>query len=390
MGYATLSYRSKTSFVLGAALVLTLAALLILTRQSYALSAPTERYIVVLKDSVRDSRSVASEHSRSHQAEVNYVYSNALKGYAAKIPAGRLQAIERDPRVAYVEPDGIATTTTTQTNATWGLDRIDQASLPLNGEYTYTSAGSNVTSYIIDTGIRKSHTDFGSRVTDGFDAVDGALPADDCNGHGTHVAGTAGGSQYGVAKNTTIVAVRVLDCAGSGYWSWIIAGIDYVTAAHIPGTSAVANMSLGGGANASADTAIKNSIAKGVTYVVAAGNSSADACKYSPARVAEAITVGATDKTDTKASFSNWGSCIDLFAPGVGITSTWFNSDTDTNTLNGTSMASPHAAGVAAQYLELNPAASPNDVRNALYAQTTKDIVKRSRSINDHLLLTKY
>jgi subtilisin family serine protease len=245
-----------------------------------------------------------------------------------------------------------------------------------------------VKAYIIDTGIRFTHTDFGGRAIPGFDAVIPGGPASDCNGHGTHVSGTIGGSTYGVAKSVTLVAVRVLSCAGTGLTSWVIAGIDWVTGNHQAGQPAVANMSLGGGVSASLDTAVRNSIADGVSYAVAAGNDSADACTSSPADVAEAMTVGATDTTDTRASFSNFGSCVDWFAPGVNITSDWWLTDTSTNTISGTSMATPHTAGVAALYLQSNPTAAPAAVRTALFNLTTKGIVKSSNTANNHLLFT--
>ena len=356
-------------------------------------------YIVVLKDSVGLAGPVAAEHSRRFGADVSYVYETALKGYAATLPVKAAEALAaHNPQVAYIEPDGVVTADTTQTSATWGLDRLDQRSLPLTSSYTYTSTGAGVTAYIIDTGIRISHAEFGGiggRASYGFDAVDGSLPADDCNGHGTHVAGTVGGQTYGVAKGVKLVAVRVLDCNGSGTWSGVIAGIDWVTGQHQVGSPAVANMSLIGSGDASVDQAVRNSIADGVSYAVAAGNGNIfgfaqDACKSSPARVTEAMTIGATDKTDRKASFSNYGNCVDWFAPGVGITSAWKTSDTATNTISGTSMAAPHTAGVAALYLQANPTALPASVRDALYATTTKGIVTSSKTTNNHLLYTNY
>ncbi len=357
-----------------------------------ATAAPPEglkdKYIVVLKDTAPESRGVADEHARNHQIKVSRVYSHALKGYAAEIPAGRLIALRHDPRVDYIEADGIATTTATQSGATWGLDRVDQRSRTLNGTFRYSAAGTGVKAYIIDTGIRASHTDFGGRVVQGFDAVDSSLPADDCNGHGTHVAGTTGGNRYGVAKNVTLVAVRVLDCGGSGSWSGIIAGIDYVTADHQAGQPAVANMSLGGGASSAIDSAVKKSIADGVSYAVAAGNSSTNACNNSPARVSEAMTISATDRNDARPSWANYGSCVDWFAPGAAITSAWHTGDTATNTISGTSMATPHSAGVAALYLAGNRNASPSQVRQVLYFLTTKNIVYQDWSANDHLLFT--
>jgi len=375
-----------------AALAALAAALVALPAQA-AGNAPG-RYIVVLDESVGQPGSVAAEHTSRFGGSVTHVYRHALKGYAATLSAAAVEALSRDRRVAYVEPDGPVEAFATQSNATWGLDRIDQRSLPLSGTFTYTNTGSGVKAYIIDTGIRFGHTDFGGRATSGYDSIDGGT-ADDCNGHGTHVAGTVGGSNWGVAKGVSLVAVRVLDCGGSGTTSGVIAGVDWVTANHAAGEPAVANMSLGGGASSSLDTAVNNSIADGISYAVAAGNGNMvgiaqDACKYSPARVAAAITIGATDKTDKKASWSNYGNCVDWFAPGVGITSAWHTSDTSTNTISGTSMATPHVAGVAALYLQSNTGASPATVRDALYANTTKGIVTSSKTTNNHLLFTNY
>jgi aqualysin 1 len=347
-------------------------------------------YIVVLKEGA-DARSVAAV------AGVNphFVYGAVLNGFAGTLNAGQLNALTRNPNVDYIEQDGIASINTIQTGATWGLDRVDQRALPLSTTYNYLNTGLGVTAYIIDTGANFSLADFAGRITSGYDAVDGGA-ATDCNGHGTHVAGTVGGTKWGVAKAVNLVAVRVLDCAGSGSWSGIIAGMDWVAANHQ--SPAVANMSLGGGLSTAVNDATNRLIASGVTTAVAAGNGNRggkaqDACGYSPASTAAAITVGATDITDTKASFSNYGTCVDFFAPGVNIKSDWYNTAygaDNTRTISGTSMASPHVAGVAALYLQSNPGATPQQVRDALFANTTKGVVKNSNTVNNHLLYSNY
>jgi len=347
------------------------------------------RFIVTLRE-----RTNPAGVAREHGVRPDYVYTHALTGFAGAISDAARAGLLRDNRVVRVEPDGIATIVSTQSGATWGLDRVDQRSLPLSTTFTYTSTGSRVTAYIIDTGIRLAHSEFGGRAVTGFDAVDGGA-ADDCNGHGTHVAGTVGGTVYGVAKQVRLVAVRVLDCGGSGTWSGVIAGIDWVTGNHAAGTPAVSNLSLGGGANSSVDAAVRRMITDGVATAVAAGNGNQggraqDACNYSPSRVAEAMTIGATDKSDQKARWSNYGACVDWFAPGVGITSSWYTGNNATNTISGTSMATPHTAGVAALYLAGNPGASPQMVRSTLYTATTKGKVTSSLTANNHLLFSSY
>jgi subtilisin family serine protease len=257
----------------------------------------------------------------------------------------------------------------TQTGATWGLDRIDQRSLPLSTTYSYTTTGSGVNVYVIDTGIRRTHNDFGGRAFVGFDSVGDGRNTNDCNGHGTHVAGTIGGATWGVAKSVRLFAVRVLNCSGSGTTSGVISGVNWVTANRVK--PAVANMSLGGGASSSLDTAVNNSINAGVTYAVAAGNSNTNAANQSPARVGAAITVGSSTSSDARSSFSNFGSVVDVFAPGSSIRSAWFTSNSATATLSGTSMASPHVAGVAARILQSSPGASPATVRNTIVNNAT-------------------
>jgi subtilisin family serine protease len=330
--------------------------------------------------------------ARDHGVAADFVYTRALNGFAGSISDAAREGLMRDARVTRVELDGVAEAWTTVSPApSWGLDRIDQRALPLSNSFTYTNTGSGVTAYIIDTGILTSHSDFGGRASVGVDEIGDGRNGIDCNGHGTHVSGTVGGTKYGVAKSVSLVAVRVLDCGGSGYWSQVIAGLDWVAANRV--LPAVANMSLGGGASSSVDDAVRGMIASGVATAVAAGNGNAggvaqDACKYSPARVAEAMTIGATDKTDTRASWSNYGNCVDWFGPGVGITSDWLNGGT--NTISGTSMATPHTTGVAAQYLSLNPGATPAAVRSALAANATKGVVKNSKTANSNLLFTNY
>ena len=331
-----------------------------------------DQYIVVFNDKlVEDVEAAAADLSFLHKGQKLHVYKKALKGFSIKLNEKRVRELANDPRVSYVEEDGEVTLSATQSPATWGIDRIDQRDLPLSNSYTYNYTGSGVKAYIIDTGILTTHTQFGGRAIHGRDTVNNDNDATDCNGHGTHVAGTVGGSTYGVAKNVTLVAVRVLDCNGSGTTSGVIAGIDWVTADHAAGAKAVANMSLGGGASSALDTAVNNSINDGISYSVAAGNDNLDACGGSPSRVAAAITVGSTTSTDARSSFSNWGTCLDIFAPGSSITSAWHTSTTATNTISGTSMATPHVAGVAALYLEQNGFQSAATVRDAIVNAST-------------------
>lgn len=343
------------------------------------------QYIVVLRgpttsfDTVNDEGNeidVDVEADRlafKHKGQVDRTWRHALKGMVMLMSPVEAEALAKDPNVALVEEDGVIELDTTQSPATWGLDRIDQHDLPLNNSYVYNTLGSGVTAYVIDTGIRITHSEFGGRASGGFTAINDGNGTNDCNGHGTHVAGTIGGATWGVAKAVALKAVRVLDCSGSGTTSGVISGVDWVTANRT--LPAVANMSLGGGASSALDTAVTNSINSGITYAIAAGNSNVSACTTSPARVTSALTVGATSTSDARASFSNFGTCLDLFAPGVSITSAWNTSNTATNTISGTSMATPHVAGAAALYLSIQPGKTPTDVATALTGNSTANKV---------------
>ena len=308
-----------------------------------------------------------------------------INGFLAEdVDRAALRRLQSDPRVAYVEQDQVMTASATQSNATWGLDRIDQRKRPLNSSYVYNTTAPSVTAYVIDTGIRSDHSEFSGRVIGGVTAINDGRGSEDCNGHGTHVAGTLGGKTYGVAKGVKLFAVRVLDCGGAGSNSGVIAGVDWITYNHQK--PAVANMSLGGGTSQALDDAVRNSISAGVTYAVAAGNENQNACNSSPARVSSALTVASTTRSDSRSSFSNYGSCVDMFAPGQGITAAWYTSESATNTISGTSMATPHLAGVAALYLQRNQSASPSSVASNLIKASTKYVVSGGSSSPNRLL----
>ena len=333
-------------------------------------------YIVTLRESAADAGSTAGKAlAAEYGAKIRTTYSAALNGYSVQLSEAQARKFAADPAVVSVVQNRVFTATATQPNPpSWGLDRIDQRALPANRSYTYPdTAGEGVTAYIIDTGVRITHSDFGGRASYGYDAIDNDNTAQDGNGHGTHVAGTVAGTAHGVAKKARIVGVRVLDNSGSGTTEQVVAGIDWVTRNAVK--PAVANLSLGGGVDPALDTAVRNSIASGVTYAIAAGNDGANASNYSPARVTEAITVGSTTSTDARSSFSNYGTVLDIFAPGSSITSSWNTGDAATNTISGTSMATPHVAGAAALYLAANRTATPAQVSTALTTAATSGVV---------------
>ena len=342
------------------------------------------RYIVVLKDqsaalanetqALRSRPSVeqkGQEVAGRHNARMLKSYKQALRGMVVEADDKALAQLLADPDVAFVEEDGVVRASGTQTGATWGIDRIDQRALPLNSTYNYDTTASTVHAYIIDTGLLSTHSEFSGRVGNGYSAVTDGKGTTDCNGHGTHVTGTVAGTTYGIAKQAKVHPVRVLGCDGSGSNSGVIAGMDWVAQNHIK--PAVANMSLGGGVSSATDAAIATMVNAGVTVAVAAGNDNDNACNYSPARAPSAITVGSTTNTDARSSFSNYGTCVDIFAPGSNILSAWMSGGT--NTISGTSMASPHVAGVAALYLANNPSATPAQVTSALITNSTPNKV---------------
>ena len=352
-----------------------------------------DRYVIVFKNNVEDVDAATAQLMRGKGGTVHYRYRHAIKGFAATIPPQAVDGIRHNPNVETIEPDGLVYKNLTQNNPpNWGLDRIDQRNLPLDNSYTYQNEGEGVTVYIIDSGIRFDHQEFNTsstnnttRATSGYDFVDNDNNAYDCDGHGTHVAGTVGGLSVGVAKKVDLVAVRVLNCSGSGTWSGVIAGVDWVTAnANHP---AVANMSLGGGYYGPMNTAVENSISSGVVYAVSAGNSNYYACNYSPASAPNAITVGSTTSSDSRSSFSNYGTCVDIFAPGSGIYSSTMNTSSSYASWSGTSMASPHVAGVAALYLASNNNATPAQVTSAIITGATSGKVSNAGTGSPNLLL---
>ncbi|HEN9559306.1 TPA: S8 family peptidase [Acinetobacter baumannii] len=347
------------------------------------------QYIVILNKDAGPSKDFAQNIAKQHAGKVLQSYDTVLKGFAIYLPdtAGTafIEAMKKNPQVLSVESDTIVNIdATTQSNPDWGLDRIDQKALPLNSAYSYLQTGSGTTAYIVDTGILSSHQEFSGRVLSGYTAISDGNGTTDCNGHGTHVAGTVGGTTYGVAKNVNLVPIRILGGDGSGASSNVIAGLDWIL--KNGKKPAVVNMSLGGATSSSLDSAVENLYNNGYVMVVAAGNSNTDACTSSPARVSKAITVAATDNTDTRASYSNYGSCVDIFAPGSQINSSWIGSNTATKILNGTSMATPHVAGVVAEMLQSTPTASPQTISTNLLNQASSNVVKNPSGSPNRLL----
>jgi subtilisin family serine protease len=345
----------------------------------HALSGGTavpNSFIVVLKDQKPGSFAASGQSLASeHQAKITHRYTSVVQGFAATMSENEARELAADSRVAFVEPNGVVKATEEQADPpNWGLDRSDQQKLPLDKKYTYASKAESVNAYIIDTGINIKHADFGGRASVGTDTTGDGRNGDDCDGHGTHVASTVGGEAHGIAKGVKLFAVRVLGCGGSGSNASVIGGVDWVTQnAKKP---AVANMSLGGTPSQALDAAVQKSIAAGITYALAAGNDDEDACGSSPARTKEAITVGATSIDDNRAGFSNFGSCVDIFAPGDGITAAWIGGTSTTKTISGTSMASPHVAGAAALFLAGNAEATPAQVQDGLVGCASSDVVQ--------------
>lgn len=389
--------RFRRGLMLGAALAATSVWAQPVTGErarGFGASRPIDgQYIVVFNQRVTNPTALAAQLAAQANSQVLFSYSNTIKGFAGRMSFQAAEALSRNPNVEFVEQDATVSLSearidppAVQSGATWGLDRIDQTALPLGGQYRYRYTGAGVYAFIVDTGIRPDHVDFGGRVVAGYTAINDGVGTNDCDGHGTHVAGTVGGATWGVAKSVTLVPVRVLDCAGSGSWAGVIAGVDWL-AGRTALRPAVANMSLGGGVSSSVNAAVARAVDAGVTVVVAAGNSNTNACNSSPASEPKALTVGATASNDARASYSNFGSCLDLFAPGSSITSSWYTGPEDTNTISGTSMASPHVAGAAALVLAENPSATPAQVGQSLIGSATVGLVASAGTGSPNRLL---
>jgi serine protease len=347
-------------------------------------SAP-DRYIITFADSVADAPGLARRIAARVGETPDFTYAHAIKGFAARIPAQALAGLARNPQIRRIEQDQVVAASGAQSGAIWNLDRLDQRTRPLDGTYSFATDGSGVNAYIIDSGIRASHQEFGGRAAGVFTVVSDGRGTSDCTGHGTHVAGTVGGTRYGVAKGVRLLGVRVFDCSGYASWSGVIAALDWITANRV--LPAVANLSLEGPKSASVNAAIQAMIDAGVTTVVAAGNDAGDACGYTPASAPAALTVGSTWNFDGMSGFSNFGSCVDLFAPGEAIRSAYYVDDTSSVVKGGTSMASPHVAGVAALYLSANPTATPAQVSAAILGGATQNVLSDVPSGTPNLLL---
>jgi subtilisin family serine protease len=336
------------------------------------------QYLIHLKEG--EEGAVARELAAAHGGEVLHVYRHVLRGFSARLSEEQALRLARHPAVERVEEDEEFTL-----QSTWGLDRIDQRALPLNGEYSCAGTGAGVNVYIVDTGIRATHTEFAGRIRAGHTVVYDGQGINDCTGHGTHVAGIIGGATHGVARGVNIIPVRIYGCSASTTTSMIVAAMDWVRINHRK--PAVVNLSLGGSANTSIDSAVSNLISAGLPVVIAAGNNSADACNYSPARVLEAVTVAGTTQTDSRATWSNFGSCVDLFAPGASITAAWHTGDSVFNTISGTSMSTAFVSGAVAQYLQFVPTASPASVTKYILTRASFGVVSNPGTNTPNRLL---
>lgn len=354
---------------------------------NFATAADTRssEFIIVFEDKV--SRTASNKIIADAGGELIRTFARVFNGSVVFGTFTKMKALAKNPNVLFVEENLEVTTTAIQNSAPWGLDRIDQQALPLNSSFDDGGfQGANTKSYVVDSGIDPTNTDFEGRVISGYDAVQDGVGTGDCNGHGTHVAGTIGSKTFGVAKKTSLIPVRVLDCAGSGYNSSVIAGLNWIAGNYVPGEPAVVNMSLGGATSSALDEAVENLISRGITVVVAAGNDNTDACNHSPARAPAAITVGATTNVDARASYSNYGTCLDIFAPGTDIPSTWLGANYYA-IISGTSMAAPHVAGAIVRFLGQYPGLSPTQVTNSIKTSSTKNLVTSAGSGSPNRLL---